>query len=74
MNQKTLMLIFGSNLFLFLQSLEGFFRTGAAALAFCTTAVSFTLIVYKDRHTIRKILGKDNEQQPTNNDERADSL
>ncbi len=56
MKEKTILTIFGGNFFLFLTSLEGFLRLGTQLLAFCAAGVSLSLLVYKERHTIRVIL------------------
>lgn len=56
MREKTILVIFGSNFFLYLTSLEGFLRVGTQFLAFCAAGTSFCLLVYKERHTIKEIL------------------
>lgn len=58
MSEKGLLALLGVNMYLLLQSIEGFLRVGAALFAFVSAAFSAVLIIYKERHTIKKILGR----------------
>lgn len=55
MNKGAAFTVFTGNVFLFLGSSIEFFKFGTQLLAFLASGVSLTMILYKDRETVKEI-------------------
>lgn len=64
MKEGGLLTIFGGNLFMLLTSIEGFLRLGTQLLAFCAAGLSVTLLIYKERHTLKTIIKGEKNDPP----------
>lgn len=56
MSEKGIGLIFGGNTLIFISSFGDFLKDGTQFLAFSTAFVSLTLLVWKEKHTIKQII------------------
>lgn len=56
MKTGNILAMISGNVFLFFTSLDGFLRVGTQLLAFCAAGLSLTILVYKERDTLTKII------------------
>lgn len=64
MHDNFIKAILTGNVFLFLSALEGFLRAGTAFFAFSAAGVSLVLLIAKEKHNIKKIIGGDPDEKP----------